>query len=148
MRFEKHGNESGKRLMLIHGMGLFNRKNPNKGESSSISEQLEKQYWIEENTLYHETFSKITRVVYHAKIRKDESLSIAWSIDEVILVLGAVVLTIVSAWIRQWILFVLALFVLLVAGFMLVVENFEMRNTYAKAKERIYRVSKEDTDSK
>lgn len=123
------------------------RINPNKGKSSSVSEQLEKHYWIEQDILYHETFSKMTRVVHHAKIRKDGSLSIAWSIDEVILLLGALVLTILSVLIKQKMFLIVVLFVLLVAGFMLVVENIDMRKTYAKAKNRIYRVSNIDINS-
>lgn len=123
------------------------KKNPQKGETSSVSEQMEKHYWIEHDTLYHETFSKMTRVVYRAKIRKDGSLSIAWSIDEVILLFGAFILTISYVLIRQWILLVLVLLVLLAAGFMLAVENHDMKTTYAKAKDRIYRVSSADTNS-
>lgn len=124
------------------------RNNPNIGESSSVSEQLEKHYWIEKDTLYHETFSKMTRVVYHAKIRKDGSLSLAWSIDEVILLFGALVLTILAVLISRWVLLLIASIVLLVALILLVVENNDMRTTYSKAKDRIYRVSNADIDSK
>jgi len=124
------------------------RNNPNIGESSSVSEQLEKHYWIENDTLYHETFSKMTRVVYHAKIRKDGSLSLAWSIDEVVLIFGAFVLVILSLLISQRILLLIASLVLLVALIMLVVENDDMRTTYSKAKDRIYRVSSVDINSK
>lgn len=120
------------------------RKNPNKERTLSVSEQLEKHYWIDCDTLYHETFSKMTRVVYRAKIRKDGSLSIAWSIDEVVMLLGAFVLTILAIITGQMLLLILALLVLLVAVFMLVVENHEMRITYAKAKDRIRHVSNKD----
>lgn len=89
--------------------------------------------------MYHETHWRLTRDVYVAKIKGQESLSVAISKDEVlfgILFLICLLLLVIT---KSGYCLILGLFFIVLILVNCIVESIEMKKMYRKYKDKIYR---------